>query len=214
MRILAVLSVMFISVLGCAILNQPTIEVAPSQLTSETNPELVDGNLDTISTFAVQGYLKKSFQFVPVPGADSPFGNTQRKYMTQVEGSRRTEAIIKLNTPTFISYVEIYPASRIPKLALMTTLEEPKFTSSFNVVHDKLHTTIEGKQPVRFQINREILYLRLTANGIEDRQNAVRDKKGKTTRSKKTKDEKIDIEKRIEVPLKGASIREIKFYAR
>ena len=214
MRILTVLSVMFISVLGCAILNQPTIEVAPSRLTSEANPELVDGNLDTISTFTVQGHLKKSFQFVPVPGADHPFGNTQRQYMTQVEGSRRTEAIIKLDTPTFISYVEIYPASRIPKLALMTTLEDPKFTSSFNVVHDKLHTTIEGKQPVRFQINQEVLYFRLTANSIEDRQNAVRDKKGKTFRPKKTKDEKIDIEKRIEVPLKGASIREIKFYAR
>lgn len=212
MRILAVLSVMFISVLGCAILNQPIIEVAPSQLTSETNPELVDGNLDTISTFAVKGHLEKSFK--SSYGENRTFGNIQRRYMTQVEGSHRTEAVIKLDAPTYISYVEIYPASRIPKLALMTTLEDPKFASSFNVVHDKLHTTIEGKQPVRFQINQEILYLRLTADGIEDKQNAVRDNKGKTNRKKKTKDQKIDIDERIEIPLKGAQIREVKFFER
>ncbi len=212
MRILAVLSVMFISVLGCAILNQPIIEVAPSQLTSETNPELVDGNLDTISTFAVKGHLEKSFK--SSYGENRTFGNIQRRYMTQVEGSHRTEAVIKLDAPTYISYVEIYPASRIPKLALMTTLEDPKFASSFNVVHDKLHTTIEGKQPVRFQINQEILYLRLTADSIEDKQNAVRDNKGKTNRQKKTKDQKIDIDERIEIPLKGAQIREVKFFER
>lgn len=213
MRILSVLSILFTGILGCAVLNQPTIEVTSSQLTSETNPQLVDGNLDTISTFAVKGHLEKSYK--SFYGADRTFGNTQRKYMTQVEGSRRTEAVIKLDAPTFISYVEIYPASRIPKLALMTTLEDPpQFASSFNVVHDKLHTTVEGKQPVRFQINREILYLRLTADGIEDRQNAVRDNKGKVIRKKKTKDEKIDIDERIEIPLKGASIREVKFYAR
>ena len=213
MRILSVLSILFIGVLGCAVLNQPTFEVASSQLTSETNPQLVDGDLDTSSTFAVRGHLEKSYK--SLPGENRTFGNTQRKYMTQVEGSRRTEAVIKLDAPTYISYVEIYPASRIPKLALMTTLEDPPhFASSFNVVRDKLHTTVEGKQPVRFQINREILYLRLTADGIEDRQNAVRDNKGKTIRKKKTKDEKIDMDERIEIPLKGASIREVKFYAR
>ncbi|MCE2403120.1 hypothetical protein J4G08_19860 [Candidatus Poribacteria bacterium] len=210
MRILSILSILFIGVLGCAVLNQPTFEVTSSRLTSETNPQLVDGNLDTISTFAVRGHLEKSYK--SLPGENRTFGNTQRKYMTQVEGSRRTEAVIKLDAPTYISYVEIYPASRIPKLALMTTLEDPKFASSFNVVHDKLHTTLEGKRPVRFQINRKILYLRLTADGIEDRQNAIREKKEKNERDKKK--EKIDIDARIQIPLKGASIREVKFYAR
>ena len=211
MRIFSVLSIMFISVLGCAVLNQPTFEVASSRLTSETNPQLVDGNLDTISTFAVRGHIEKSYK--AFPGEKRTFGNMQRKYLTQVEGSRRTEAVIKLDVPTYISYVEVYPASRIPKLALMTTLDDPpKSISSFEAVDGKLHINVEGKQPVRFQINRKILYLRLTADGIEDKQNAIRDQKKENERDKKT--EKKDIDARIQIPLKGASIREVKFYAR
>ena len=77
------------------------------------------------------------------------------------------------------------------------------------MVRDKQHINVEGKQPVRFQINRKILYLRMTADGIEDRQNAIREKK-----ENKTKKEKIDTDARIEIPLKGASIWEVKFYAR
>ncbi len=211
MRILTIWSVMLISVLGCAVLNQPTFEVPSSQLTSEANPQLVDGNLDTISTFAVRGHIEKSYQSFPGEGRAS--GNIQRKYLTQVEGSRRTEAVIKLDVPTYISYVEVYPASRIPKLALMTTLDDPpQFASSFEAVDDKQHINVEGKQPVRFQINRKILYLRLTADGIEDKQNAVREQKKENERDKKT--EKKDIDARIQIPLKGASIREVKFYAR
>jgi hypothetical protein len=211
MRIFSFLSIMFISVLGCAVLNQPTFEVASSRLTSETNPQLVDGNLDTISTFAVRGHIEKSYQFFP--GERRASGNLQRKYLTQVEGSRRTEAVIKLDVPTYISYVEVYPASRIPKLALMTTLDDPpKSISSFEMVDGKQHINVEGKQPVRFQINRKVLYLRLTADGIEDKQNAIRDQKKENERDKKT--EKKDIDARIQIPLKGASIREVKFYAR
>ena len=208
MRILTVLSILFISILGCAVLNQPTFEVDSSKLTSTTNPQLVDGNLETVSTFAVRGHLEKSYRSFYDKGR--PRGQTQRKYLTQIEGSKRTEVVIKLDSPTYISYVEIYPASRIPKLALTTTLEDPpQFESSFDVVRDKQHINVEGKQPVRFQINRKILYLRMTADGIEDRQNAIREKK-----ENKTKKEKIDTDARIDIPLKGASIWEVKFYAR
>ena len=60
----------------------------------------------------------------------------------------------------------------------------------------------------------------MIADGIEDRQNAVREKK-----ENKTKKEKMraliyhlklreDTDARINIPLKGASIWEIKFYAR
>lgn len=213
MRILTVLSILLIGVLGCAVLNQPTFEVASSRLTSETNPTLVDGNLDTISTFATRGHVEKSYQIVGGKTTRRELGTAQRRYLTTVEGSRRTEAVIKLDAPTYISYVEVYPASRIPNLALMTTLEDPpRFDLSFDAVQDKQHVNVEGRQPVRFQINREILYLRLTADGIEDRQNAIREKKEKS--KKIDKNEKIDRDARIQIPLKGASIREIRFYER
>ena len=102
-----------------------------------------------------------------------------------------------------MSTVEIYPASRIPNLALSTALDESErhFGQSgtgFKPVHDKQYEDVEGTKPViKFQVEREVLYLRVTADAIEDRQNAT-----------EVYDEVIDI------PLKGASIREIKLYGR
>ena len=46
--------------------------------------------------------------------------------------------------------------------------------SPLNALSDKQHRDIEGVKPVRFRIQREILYLRMSADGIEDRQNSVR----------------------------------------
>ncbi len=199
MRYLTVLTMLFVSISGCAVLNQPTYEVAPSQLSSLTNPQFVDGNLETASTFAVNGRIEKKYRSFYVQKRSQVHG--QRKYVTEVDGSRRTSAVIKLDTPKYISYVEIYPETRIPKLALTTTLEDPpQFDSSFHAVRDKQHINVEGKQPVKIKIDREILYLRLTADGIEDRQNSIRDKNDKNAR--------------IQIPLKGAAIREVKFYAR
>ena len=199
MRYVTILSLLFVNILGCAVLNQPTFQIEPSQLSSETNPQLVDGNLDTVSTFVVNGEVEKKYRTF---FGDKHDGRpAERRYTTSVKGSYRTHAVIKLNEPTYISYVEVYPQSRIPKLALTTTLEDPpRFDSSFDVVRDKQHINVEGKTPVRIKINREILYLCLTADGIEDRQNSIRDKKNK--------------DKLIQVPLKGAEIREVQFFSR
>ena len=199
MRYTTILSILLVTVLGCAVLNQPTFQIKPSQLSSMTNPQLVDGNLDTVSTFAVSGRIEKKYRTFQGKGRDR--NHAERRYTTQVDGTLRTHAVIKLNEPTYISYVEVYPESRIPKLALTTTLEDPpRFDSSFDVVRDKQHINVEGKRPVRINVNREILYLRLTADGIEDRQNSIRDKK--------------DENKLIQIPLKGAEIREVKFFSR
>ena len=199
MRYITIMFILFVNVLGCAVLNQPTYQIEPSHLSSLTNPQLVDGNLETVSTFSVNGQVEKKFRTFYGDLRDGR--KAERIYTTSVEGSYRTHAVIKLNEPTFISYVEIYPESRIPKLALTTTLEDPpRFDTSFDVVHDKQHINLEGKRPVRIKINREILYLRLTADGIEDRQNSIRDKK--------------DEDKLIQIPLKGAEIREVKFFSR
>ena len=199
MRYTTVLSMLLVTVLGCAVLNQPTFQIEPSQLSSMTNPQLVDGNLDTVSTFAVNGQVEKKYRTFDRKMRDGI--QAERRYTTSVKGSYRTHAVIKLIEPTYISYVEVYPESRIPKLALTTTLEDPpRFESSFDVVRDKQHINVEGKRPVRIKINREILYLRLTADGIEDRQNSIRDKN--------------DEDKLIQIPLKGAEIREVKFFSR
>ena len=198
MRILIVLTVLLIGVSGCAILtqlNQSVEEIPSSRLTCASNPELVDGNLETVSTFAVNGIVRKAYQVFD--NKSRRISSAQRRYITQVEGNRRTEAIIKLDAPTYVSYVEVYPASRyIPNFAMMTTTDDPpRFDVSFDRVSDKQHQDIEGLTPVRFSIQREILYLRLSADGIEDKQNSTR----KPNAS-------------VEIPLKGAEIREVKFF--
>ena len=189
------LFVLLIGITGCAVLNQPVSEIDVSRLTCESNPEFVDGNLETESTFAVNGFVRKAYQLFE--GESRHLAYSQRRYITQVEGNRRTEAIIKLDVPTYVSYVEVYPASRrIPNFSMMTTTDDPpRFDVAFERVSDKQHEDIEGLNPVRFRIGREVLYLRMSADGIEDRQNSAR-----TANSG------------VEIPLKGASIREVKFY--
>ena len=200
MRTLSSLVVLLIGVTGCAMLNQlnqSVEEIAPSRLTCTSNPEFVDGNLETVSSFAVNGFVRKAYQVFD--DNSRRMTNAQRRYITQVEGNRRTEAIIKLNVPTYVSYVEVYPASRhIPNFALMTTTDDPpRFDVAFERVSDKQHKDIEGLMPVRYRIEREVLYLRMSADGIEDKQNSKRNPNSV-----------------VEIPLKGAEIREVKFFGR
>ena len=176
----------------------PIEEIAASQLTCETHPEVVDGNLETIATFEVQGTVTKKYDIV---GASRrSFGREQ--YTTDLEGTIRCEILIKLEKPMYVNTVEVYPASRIPNLALSTTLEASGYHlgqsgTGFKPVHDKQHRDAEGTKPVKFNVAREVLYLRVTADAIEDRRNATRGD-----------------DKEIDIPLKGASIREIKLYGK
>ena len=182
--------------------DTPIEEIAFSQLTCETHPEMVDGNLETVGTFEVRGEVRKKYDIVEGGGYsfDKRFGKSQ--YVTELDGTIRSEILIKLEKPMYVSSVEVYPASRIPNLALSTALEKSKHHfgesgTGFKPVHDKQYEEAEGAEPVTFQVEREVLYLRVTADAIEDRKNATR-----------FDDEVIDL------PLKGASIREVKLYGR
>ena len=177
-------------------------EIASSRLTCDTHPEIVDGNLETVGTFEVQGAVEKKYDIVE--GASRFYGKNQ--YVTELDGTIRCEILIKLEKSTYVSSVEVYPASRIPTLALSTALDasERHFGESgtgFKPVHDKQYEDAEGTKPVKFQVERELLYLRVTADAIEDRRDVTR------------YDNSIGNEV-IDIPLKGASIREIKFYGR
>ena len=200
MRILSSLVILCIGVTGCNVLNQlnqSVEEIAPSRLTCASNPEFVDGNLETVSSFAVNGFVRKAYQVFD--DKSRRITDAQRRYVTQIEGNRRTEAIIKLDVPTYVSYVEVYPASqRIRNFAMMTTTDDPpRFDGAFERVSDKQHEDMEGLTPVRFHIGREVLYLRMSADGIEDRQNSTR-----------------SANSGVEIPLKGAEIREVRFFGR
>lgn len=188
---------MLLGVTGCAVLNQPVVEIAPRRLTCVSNPEFVDGNLETSSSFVVNGFVRKAYQMLD--GPDRQRDDVRRSYVTRVEGSRRTEAVIRLDVPTYVSYVDVYSGSRrISNFVITTTMEDPpRFDVAFRRVPDKQHEDIEGLKPVRFHINRKVLYLRLRADCLEDRQNSVRSKNSV-----------------VEIPLKGAILREVRFFGR
>lgn len=176
----------------------PIKEIAPSRLTCETHPEIVDGDLETVATFEVRGKVTKKHGVVE----GGRRGRLMNRYVTDLDGTIRCEILIKLEKPMYVSIVEVFPASRIPNLALSTTLEESGYHlgqsgTGFEPVLDKQHKDVESTKPVKFSVAREVRYLRVTADAIEDRQNAVR-----------VADEEINI------PLRGASIREIKLYGK
>ena len=192
-RMFGVLLFLLFGVIGCALLQEtPSVEIPASRLFCAQNPEMVDGDLSTVGAFVAKGSIKKEFvvnlRYAP------------RQYQRRVIGSLKTETLIKLDAPTYIKYIEVYPASIIPNFALDTTAEEksPKWMLSFAAVEDKRTQKVEGTLPVRFRIEREVLYLRLTANALEDLDNVAH---GNETGE-------------LRIPLKGASIREIKFYGR
>ena len=138
-------------ILGCAVLQEaPLVEIPASRLTCDQNPEMVDGDLKTVGTFAAQGSIKKEFVTRKTKSVYLP-----QQYQRQVEGSLKTETLIKLDTPRYIKYVEVYPASTIRNLALDTSIELPNQKLSFEAVEDKRGIKVEGTLPVRFQIRTE-----------------------------------------------------------
>ena len=192
-RVFSISLFLIFGVMGCAMLQEvPLVEIPASRLYCARNPEMVDGDWSTVGTFAAQGFVKKEYV--------TNKGYTTRKYQSRVKGSLKTETLIKLDAPTYIKYVEVHPASTIPNLALDVTAEEksPKWMISFTAVEDKRSQKVEGTLPVRFQIEQEVLYLRLTANALED--------VNKVSHGKELGE--------LVIPLKGAAIREVTFYGR
>ena len=184
-------AILSFSIAGCAVLQEaPLVEIPASRLTCDQNPEMVDDDLKTVGTFTAQGSIKKEFV--------KRVSYAPQQYQRRVEGTLKTETLIKLDVPTYIAYVEIYPASTIRNLILDAAVKSPNGKLSFETVEDKRGIKVEGTLPVRFKIKREIHHLRLTANALEDPENVRHN----------------DEEKKMWIPLKGAAIREVKFYGR
>ena len=193
-RVFSILLILICSIMGCAMLQEaPLVEIPTSRLTCDQNPEMVDGDLKTVGTFVAQGTIKKEFVTRKANRVYQP-----KQYQRRVEGTLKTETLIKLDVPTYIAYVEIYPASTIRNLILDAAVKPPNQELSFEAVEDKRGIKVEGTLPVRFKVEREIHHLRLTANALEDPENVRHD----------------DEERKMWIPLKGASIREVKFYGR
>ncbi len=187
---------------GCALLqNSPVMELPPSRLMCGTNPKMVDGDLDTIGTFRANGTIQKLY----FRENTREYNTSTKKYQIKHDGTLKTETLIKLDKPTYVSYIEIYAGSDIPKLALDFTAEgkSPKWNNSFVPVLNKRHTRVKNNQVIKFYIRQKVLYLRISADGIKDIKN-----QSSVDRSDSP------YRYQINTPLKGAQIREVKFYER
>lgn len=196
------LLLLFIVIQGCAVLqNTPVIELDPSRLTCDANPEMVDGDLQTVGTFIGKGSIHKLYHKDVKAGAVTQIGDTQTKHT----GSLKTDTLIKLDKPTYVAYIEIHAGSDISKIAIDINAEEktPTWSNSFVPITEKRHINIKNRQVARFHIRQKVLYLRITADGIEDRKN----------RKNITSDDP-NYSHEIVIPLKGAKIREVKIYER
>lgn len=187
---------------GCALLkNTPVVEIPASRIICDKNPKMVDGNIKSEGVFKANGTIRKKYFNERSP----EFKLNSSKYQLTHDGTIKTDTLIKLDKPTYIAYIEIYSGSEIPKLALDYTAEDksPKWSNSFTSVLDKRHTTLKNGQVLRIDIRRELLYLRITADAIEDH---------KKRTDKTISDRRFSRE--IVTPLKGSKIREVKFYER
>lgn len=196
------LVILFFIIQGCAVLqNTPVAELDPSRLMCDANPEMVDGDLQTVGEFRAYGSIRKLYHKEVKVGAITNIGDTQ----TKQDGSLKTETLIKLDKPTYVAYIEIHAGSDIPQIAVDLTAEEksPKWNNSFVSIADKRHTDIKNQQVARIYIRQEVLYFRIIADGIKDRKNRE---------NIVSKDPNYSHE--IVTPLKGAKIREVKIYER
>ena len=196
------LMLLLLVVQGCAVLqNSPVVELTPSRLTCDANPEMVDGDFQTVGSFRANGSIRKLYHKDVKAGAVTNIGDTQ----TTHSGTLKTKTLIKLDKPTYVAYIEIHAGSEIPKIAVDLTAEErsPTWNNSFVPVTDKRYTDIKNGQVVRFYIRQEALYFRITADGIEDRKNR-----------KNITSEEPNYSHEIVTPLIGSKIREVKIYER
>ncbi|MYF99166.1 hypothetical protein F4212_08535, partial [Candidatus Poribacteria bacterium] len=94
------LLILTFTVQGCAIFqNTPAVELAPARLTCQTNPEFVDGDLQTVGEFWAKGSIRQMYHIEGKPGALTKPGDT----VTTHSGTLKTETLIKLDKPTYVS---------------------------------------------------------------------------------------------------------------
>ena len=179
---------------SCAVLQQPpAVAVHPAWLACPDAPQIVDGNLQTVSALATDGYIEKRLL---VDYRRSKTLVNER----QIVGTKRAGALIVLKEPTYITHIEVYTESAITEpLIEVATDESLSSPLKFIPIKDRqIGKPIKQGQMRRFRIGQKIRYLRIMTNAVEDMSGIKRSTVIKTQVTR--------------IPLKGPTIREIKLY--
>lgn len=176
--LIAAISIQAFALSGCALLlhEAPVLEIGCSHLSCAANPEIVDGDLDT------QGVLQST------PGVERGGAGV----------------LIKLDEPTYIKHIEIYAASRVSDVRIYAAANEPKGDADIPFEHVRYYAKdsgmVERGQVRRFEIGREVLYLKLLTGWTVDYTSGR--KIGKSTALGYNR----------VIPMIGPVVREVKFY--
>lgn len=181
------ISIQIAGITSCASLQQslpPPVKIDVSRLSCKTNPELVDGRLDTISALG------------KLSGSTTLWSD---KYRVPAG------AIIKLDEPMYIRYIEVHTASQLPYIALGISRKKSKDDELIIVEELKLSSNqagpIKENESRKIQIGKKILYLQFTTGWLP-LPDSVSEKVIETHRSYKI------TQKIVQKPL----LREIEFY--
>lgn len=170
---------------GCAPLPK---RIAATHLSCEAYPRLVDGDLATISSLKVKGFIEK----------DNTAYKHSLRYGDWVEGKHKTQALIQLDTLTHVAYIEVHPISTIYRLSVETSTAQRAHGKAplFEPVKSHKIARSENGGVMRIDVDRPARMLRVAIHVNRD--------SARTTQESLTQKTKVSFEDVV--------IREIRVY--
>ena len=189
---------MIFQITGCMNLQQRTISVEANALSCEVAPNVVDGHFDTTGEMYINAKLVK---------IGEQYYNTKQS-RTLRTGKKYAELVIELDQPTYITHIEIYAMSKMTNVKIFVVKEKPKvgdwLTFEPTRVRHTTHTIPTGSA-AKFRLSEKVSLLKITAAPVKDTSQG-------TSRGRH-RENRLGISIfELDIPLKGPTIREVKFY--
>ena len=189
---------MIFQITGCMNLQQRTISVEANALSCEVAPNVVDGHFDTTGEMYINAKLVK---------IGEQYYNT-RQSRTLRTGKKYAELVIELNQPTYITHIEIYAMSKMTNVKIFVVKEKPEVGDWLTFEPTRVrHTThtIPAGSAAKFRLSEKVSLLKITAAPVKDTSQG-------TSRGQH-RENRLGISIfELDIPLKGPTIREVKFY--
>ena len=189
---------MIFQITGCVNLQQRTISVEADVLSCGVAPGIVDGYFDTTGEMYIDAKLVK---------IGEQYYNT-RQSRTLRTGKKYAEVVIELDQPRYITYIEIYTMSKMTNVKIFVVKEKPKGDDLLIFEPTRVrHTThtIPAGSSTKFRLSEKVSLLKITAAPVKDT--------AQGTSRGRHRENRLGISIfELDIPLKGPTIREVKFY--
>ena len=189
---------MIFQITGCMNLQQRTISVEANALSCEVAPNVVDGHFDTTGEMYINAKLVK---------IGEQYYNT-RQSRTLRTGKKYAELVIELDQPTYITHIEIYAMSKMTNVKIFVVKEKPEVGDWLTFEPTRVrHTThtIPAGSAAKFRLSEKVSLLKITAAPVKDTSQG-------TSRGRH-RENRLGISIfELDIPLKGPTIGEVKFY--